>query len=157
MSDPANTPERDPLVRDPSAEDSEIEDAQELPVVARMVVEIRSDGSRTVARGAVEDLLNDQQVAVEARADSPLELSRALAKMLFSAAFAASSALLRGPGTEHRDDDSPEVVDAEAHGGRGQGLRARVGALGQRLGRGLSDRVTRELQKRLLGDLDGKD
>ena len=158
MSDDPSAPQPDPLVQDSSAEASEIEGTQELPVVARMVVEIRSDGSRTVARGAVEDLLNDQQVAVEARADSPLELSRALAKMLFSAPFAASSALLRGPGKDLGDDDSPaEVVDAEPHSSRARGLRGRVGALGQRLGRGLSDRVNRELQKRLLGDLDGKD
>ena len=37
----------------------------EMPVVARMVVEIRSDGTKTMARGALEDLVTGQQVAIE--------------------------------------------------------------------------------------------
>jgi hypothetical protein len=92
-----------------------------------MVVEIRSDGTRTIARGAVEDRLSDQQVAVEARADSPLELSRALAKMLLSAPFAAGSALLgAGP-------DPPDELR--------EGPRGRVASLRRRLGRTLRDRL----------------
>ncbi len=54
------------------------------PVVARMVVEIRSDGSRTVARGALEDLQTGERVALTAGAGSPLELARELSKSLFS-------------------------------------------------------------------------
>jgi hypothetical protein len=56
--------------------------ADEPPVVARLVVEIRSDGSRTVARGAVEDLTHGERVALEARGDSPLQLALALARAL---------------------------------------------------------------------------
>jgi hypothetical protein len=55
----------------------------ELPVVARLVVEIRSDGKRTVARGAVEDAASGERVAVEARGASPAQLAFALAKSLW--------------------------------------------------------------------------
>ena len=56
----------------------------DLPVVARLIVEIRSDGSRTIARGAIEDANLGQRVAVEARGDSPLALALALAKSIGS-------------------------------------------------------------------------
>lgn len=55
----------------------------DLPVVARMVVEIRSDGKRTVARGAVEDAATGERIAVEARGASPVQLAFALAKSLW--------------------------------------------------------------------------
>jgi hypothetical protein len=62
---------------------SELEAAdKELPVVARLVVEIRSDGSRTVARGAMKDELGGEQVAIIARGNSPLELAAQLTKSL---------------------------------------------------------------------------
>lgn len=48
------------------------------PVVARLVVEIRSDGSRTVARGAVDDLENGVRVALEARGSTPASLAATL-------------------------------------------------------------------------------
>ena len=65
----------------------------ELPVVARLVVEIRSDGRRTVARGAMEDVASGQTVAVEGRADSPLQLAAALARSIFRGpAFARTAA-----------------------------------------------------------------
>jgi hypothetical protein len=54
----------------------------EPPVVARMIVEIRSDGSRTIARGAIEDVVNGQRTAIEARGDSPLQLAMKLARSL---------------------------------------------------------------------------
>jgi hypothetical protein len=54
------------------------------PVVARLVVEIRSDGTRTVARGAVEDVLTGQTATIDARGTTPLALAGALAKSLFS-------------------------------------------------------------------------
>ena len=71
MSDDRKKPE---LVRDVSQVPAP---GDELPVVARLVVEIRSDGRRTVARGAMEDVASGQTVAVEARADSPLQLAAA--------------------------------------------------------------------------------
>jgi len=57
---------------------------EDLPVVARLVVEIRSDGRRTVARGAMEDVATGQGVAVEARGDSPVKLAMSLARAMFS-------------------------------------------------------------------------
>jgi hypothetical protein len=54
----------------------------QLPVVARLVVEIRSDGTRTVARGAIEDAASGERTAVEARGDTPAQLAAALAGSL---------------------------------------------------------------------------
>ena len=56
----------------------------EPPVVARLMVEIRSDGSRTIARGALQDELSGEQVAIEAKGNSPLELAGQLAKSLLT-------------------------------------------------------------------------
>jgi hypothetical protein len=55
----------------------------EPPVVARLVVEIRSDGSRTIARGAMEDVQSGQTVAVEAKGSTPLALAIELARSMF--------------------------------------------------------------------------
>jgi hypothetical protein len=54
----------------------------EPPVVARLVIEIRSDGSHTIARGAMEDALSGQKVAVEANGTTPLALALSLAKSI---------------------------------------------------------------------------
>jgi hypothetical protein len=62
------------------------------PVVARMIVEIRSDGLRTVARGAVEDVATGDRVAVEARGSTPAQLAASLAKSLFSMPLLARQA-----------------------------------------------------------------
>ena len=62
---------------------SDVQQATEPPVVARLVVEIRSDGSRTIARGAVDDLMNDQRVAIVAEGTTPMALALSLAKSLF--------------------------------------------------------------------------
>jgi hypothetical protein len=58
---------------------------EELPVVARLMVEIRSDGSRTIARGAMEDAASDTRITVEASGASPLELALGLAKSMLAA------------------------------------------------------------------------
>jgi hypothetical protein len=57
---------------------------EELPVVARIVVEIRSDGMRTVARGAMEDAAAQTRVAIEASGATPMELALALAKSMLA-------------------------------------------------------------------------
>jgi hypothetical protein len=68
-------------------------DDEDLPVVARLMVEIRSDGSRTIARGAMEDLLSGDKVAIEARGSTPMALALGLAKsMMRGKAFARSAA-----------------------------------------------------------------
>ena len=75
------------------------EKSEEPPVVARLMIEIRSDGSRTIARGALEDMLQGEKVAVEARGTSPASLAASLIKSLFSGpllAKAVARRLLRG-------------------------------------------------------------
>ena len=74
--------------------DASIEAERDLPpVVARMVVEVRSDGTRTVARGALEDIATGQRVAIRADGSSPAALAAALTKSLFKAPSLAKSAL----------------------------------------------------------------
>ncbi|HUS67347.1 MAG TPA: hypothetical protein VMZ28_22570 [Kofleriaceae bacterium] len=77
-----------------------LEQAVEPPVVARMVVEIRSDGSRTIARGAMEDVHTGQTVAIQADGTTPLSLALSMARAMFSAPAlgrTAVRALLRRP------------------------------------------------------------
>jgi hypothetical protein len=69
---------------------------QEPPVVARLVIEIRSDGSRTIARGAMEDVQTGQRVAIEAKGDSPFQLAMALAKSLTQIPRLAAKSTIRG-------------------------------------------------------------
>ncbi|HUH05233.1 MAG TPA: hypothetical protein VML75_24710 [Kofleriaceae bacterium] len=102
-----NDRNRDPRVQvlDRGAR-AELEQASEPPVVARLVIEIRSDGTRTIARGALEDVELGQTVAVEAKGDSPLQLALALARSMFkvpSLARSAARAFLPGrPGRRDR-------------------------------------------------------
>lgn len=93
-----------------TAESGPIERTDEPPVVARLVVEIRSDGRRTIARGAMEDAATGQGVAIEARGDSPLKLAVSLARAMLSVPAlgrTATRALLRRPLHQRRrgDDD----------------------------------------------------
>jgi hypothetical protein len=70
---------------DPPKKDALLPHDDDLPpVVARLVVEVRSDGTRTVARGGLEDHQTGQRVALSAEAGSPLELSRLLLKSLLA-------------------------------------------------------------------------
>lgn len=54
--------------------DEALDQPAEPPVVARLVIEIRSDGSRTIARGALEDLTSGERVALKADGRTPAEL-----------------------------------------------------------------------------------
>ncbi len=105
------------LVDTAAEERSELVDADELPVVARMVVEIRSDGSRTVTRGVLEDHVQGEKVAVEAAAPTLPGLATGLAR-----------ALMRMPGLERRA--ARAALDAP---------RGRRGVLGRLRGRLLGD------------------
>ena len=73
-----------------------VERADEPPIVARLVVEIRSDGTRTIARGALEDAQRGERTAIEARGDSPLQLAIALARTLTQLPRLAARASVRG-------------------------------------------------------------
>jgi hypothetical protein len=68
-------------------------EVEDPPVVARMVVEIRSDGFRTIARGALEDASSGDRVAVVARGTTPMALAASLAKTIFSAPTLAKHAV----------------------------------------------------------------
>jgi hypothetical protein len=100
--DPPRRPDpASPLVAE--GERSLPERPDEPPVVARLMIEIRSDGRRTIARGAMEDALQGEKVAIEARGTSPASLAASLIKSLLSgplltrvAARAAASRLLGG-------------------------------------------------------------
>jgi hypothetical protein len=75
---------------------------EDLPVVARLMVEIRSDGSYTVARGAMEDAESGQRVTVEATGNNPLALALSLAKSITQVPWLARHAfraLLRPRGS----------------------------------------------------------
>lgn len=73
-------------------ESADLDRHSDPPVVARMVVEIRSDGTRTIARGAMEDARTGEQVAIEARGSTPLALAGSLARSLASMPLLAARA-----------------------------------------------------------------
>lgn len=75
----------------------------EPPVVARLVVEIRSDGSRTIARGALEDVASGQRTTVEAYGDSPIQLAIALARSLTQLPRLGARSAIRGLLGRRRD------------------------------------------------------
>jgi hypothetical protein len=69
----------------------------ELPVVARLVIEIRSDGSRTVARGALEQAELGERVGVEARGGSPAALAADLLRAIISLPLHSTLSRWTGP------------------------------------------------------------
>ena len=81
----------------------DLERTDEPPVVARLVVEIRSDGTRTIARGAIEDAQLGERVAIEARGDSPIQLAIALARALTQLPRLAARSTVRGLLSRRRD------------------------------------------------------
>ncbi len=86
----------DQIVVKPEGDAGEIVDTNEPPVVARLIVEIRSDGSRTIARGAIEDLQRGERVGIEARGDSPIQLAFALARALTQLPRLTARSAVRG-------------------------------------------------------------
>ncbi len=70
-------------------------DNNEPPVVARLIIEIRSDGTRTIARGAMEDVLTGEKVAIEARGTTPLRLALSLAKSMSQGRLFAKNLLAK--------------------------------------------------------------
>jgi hypothetical protein len=101
----------DELLDASAARERALASDEDLPVVARLVVEIRSDGRRTVARGAIEDVMSGQKTAVVARGESPVrlavDLARAIARLPRMAARGAVRGLLRRGGDD-RDRDRRE-------------------------------------------------
>lgn len=79
-----------------AAPPEDVQRVDEPPVVARLVVEIRSDGTRTIARGAAYDAQRGEQVAIEARGDSPIQLAIALARALTQLPRLTARSAVRG-------------------------------------------------------------
>jgi hypothetical protein len=79
----------DPLAPRPAGGEADALEAAapEPPLAARLVVEIRTDGTRTVARGAVEDAILGERIAIKVEGATPLELALALAKAFFEVPF----------------------------------------------------------------------
>lgn len=85
---------------------ADLESAAEPPVVARLIVEIRSDGTRTIARGAAEDVVTGQRTTLEARGDSPLQLALQLARVLTQLPRLGARSAVRGLLGRRRDKSS---------------------------------------------------
>jgi hypothetical protein len=69
--------------------------ADEPPVVAQLMIEIRSDGSRTIARGALNDLRTGESAQVHAEGRTPSDLMLSLAGSLMALPAAFSQAIFR--------------------------------------------------------------
>ena len=67
----------------------------EPPVVAQLMVEIRSDGSRTIARGALNDLKTGESAQVHAEGKTPGDLMLSLAGSLLSLPATFGQAIFR--------------------------------------------------------------
>ena len=112
---------------------------EELPVVARLVIEIRSDGTRTVARGGLEQVASVggegplERVAIEARGGSPAALAADLLRAIITTPF--HSSLSRWTGRAPREQGV--LTAGEARPG-----------LVERVQRGLSARLRTRLAGR---------
>ncbi len=101
MSDRDDHDGRARMVR---AESALPEKDEDLPVVARLVVEVRSDGTRTVARGAAEDALHGEKVGIEVRGTSPLQLALSLMRSMTSLPALAKTFRSMLPRKKDHDD-----------------------------------------------------
>ena len=90
---------------------------RDLPVVARLVIDIHSDGSRTIARGALvhvdDSPAGHTRVAIEAAGGTPMQLALQLGRALASS---LTPGMLRQALTSRPASTEP----------RRPGLRARV-------------------------------
>ncbi len=87
------------------------EQGEDLPVVARLVIEIRSDGTRTVARGALEQADLDERIGIEARGGSPAALAADLLRAIVS--LPLQSSLSRWTGRKGQVPKASLVVAPE--------------------------------------------
>ncbi len=74
----------------------------EPPVVAQLMIEIRSDGSHTIARGALHDLRSNESAHVHAEGKTPQQLIASLLGSLLSLP-AGTFQKLRAPAEVKRD------------------------------------------------------
>lgn len=71
--------QRAAMAKRPSTDAATVE---EPPVVAQLMIEIRSDGGRTIARGALNDLRGGESAQLRAEGRTPAELMVSLATSL---------------------------------------------------------------------------
>jgi hypothetical protein len=96
----------------PAEHATDLASADEPPVVARLVVEIRSDGHITVARGALEDAQLGERTSLEVKSGTPFQLVLSLVNALFHLpAFASSVAQALLAGRMKDTDQSQGVRD----------------------------------------------
>lgn len=103
---------------------------EDPPVVARLMVEIRSDGSRTIARGAVEDMATGERVGLEAKGSTPAQLAGSLAKSLFSVPLLARS-LVRSAIQASESGERPSPKPSSGPEGEPAGGETHVTTSGQ--------------------------
>lgn len=106
---------------------------EDLPVVARLVIEIRSDGTRTVARGALEQADLDERIGIEARGGSPAALAADLLRAIVS--LPLQSSLSRWTGRKGQvPKASLDVAPEQTTGVVGRVREALTGRLRRKLG-----------------------
>jgi hypothetical protein len=89
----------------------------EPPVVAQLMIEIRSDGSRTIARGALNDLRTGESAQVHAEGKTPGDLMISLAGSLLALPASIGQAIFRRNGApELKKETKP--VDTVTAGSR---------------------------------------
>ena len=94
---------RDALTKRPA---SSVAQTDEPPVVAQLMIEIRSDGSRTIARGALNDLRTNESAQIHAEGRTPADLMLSLASSIV--------ALPRSLFTAARDLRKTELLDKDS-------------------------------------------
>jgi hypothetical protein len=82
----------------------------EPPVVAQLMVEIRSDGSRTIARGALNDLRTGETAQVHAEGKTPGDLMISLAGSLLALPASISQAIFRRSGVPELKKETPAAT-----------------------------------------------
>ncbi len=125
----------------PAAANARLQQADdELPVVARLVIEIRSDGTRTVARGGLEQAgLGEgpapERVAIEARGGSPAALAADLLRAIITMPFTSSLSRWTGrDGQVAKASLEPKAGAPDSPGLVGRVRRELSGRLRRRLG-----------------------
>lgn len=75
---------KDALGRSNKPADAPLDTSHEPPVVAQLMIEIRSDGSHTIARGALHDVRSQESAHVHAEGKTPAQLIASLLGSLLS-------------------------------------------------------------------------
>ena len=83
----------------------------EPPVVAQLMIEIRSDGSHTIARGALHDLRTQESAHVHAEGQTPAQLVTSLLGSLLSLPVSTFQKLRTTPEELARDAESKPRKD----------------------------------------------